>query len=817
MLGPLLILAVGLSVPAHVQGVVLDPQQLAVVEAKVSLDCEGHKFKTRTDRGGRFSLFPSGHAASCILKVQFGGFAPYEERVRLNSEDLIVHLTLPAIKETVIVRGSPDSDLSNGSIVGAVSLSRKQLQKLSNNTEDLIRIAKLMAGTPPIPDDVYVDGLPTRILPPAQTITRITVNADPFSAEYSDGDRNRIDITTGNPDREFHFSMGGGALSFGGHSPLGSGLGSSSSSFSPTLAGAIPRMPVTFSGSGNLGSNWSDQLVQATVPQGSGISPGPSRVPSGGDTRSGTASFYYSHGKATHATFSYNQLSGDTENAGVGGLTLLQAGTNGSSAMREVRASYEHDGERWVSRTGLVLDSSDLTMQAISAAQGLNVLGNFVAGGNPVSRESNAETNWMWKSVFLRQSVKHSWEWGYILSRAVDSEDEIPNPNGEFTIDNLADYLATLQGAPTATWSATQGNGQVGLASTAVAPFVQADIWHWQNTVIRGGVRADYQSRGGVMFSPRLSGVTAFRGFILRAGAGEFAQNWPNYVFVHTTMNDGFHLQQFLASGVPLSYSGGASANLSQSIIARISPGLIRPREIMTKISIERPLGNFIPGLEYTWTDGTHLLGSRRLPFNTGWTDLLESNRDLRRDELHASLRYARKGRMVAVNYTWMLSRDDTDGPFSFPEFQNDLKADWARSTGIPAHNFSITAMLPLPAAIFLTTVGSLRGSSPYNITTGEDIGGDGLFNDRGGRLRNSGDGPGYHTVSLYLYKKIRVPLGSLESKKALFVDMGVQIDNLLDSKNYLNLGSVANSPLFGQPLGALPGRSVRLWFNFDR
>jgi len=271
----------------------------------------------------------------------------------------------------------------------------------------------------------------------------------------------------------------------------------------------------------------------------------------------------------------------------------------------------------------------------------------------------------MWKSVFQSQTIRHPWEWGFILSRADDSEDEIPDPNGEFTFHNLADYLAALQGAATGIWSATRGNGQVGFVSTAVTPFVQADIWHSQNTVIRGGLRADYQSHGGVIFSPRLSGVTALRGFILRAGVGEFAQNWPNYAFVHTTMDDGCHLQQFLATGVPLTYSGGASANLSQAIVARISPDLVRPREIMSKISIERPMRNFIPGLEYTWTDGTHLLGSRRLPVSSGWMDLLESNRSLRMDELHAFLRYMQKGRILAVNYTWMHSLDDTDGPFA--------------------------------------------------------------------------------------------------------------------------------------------------------
>jgi hypothetical protein len=42
-------------------------------------------------------------------------------------------------------------------------------------------------------------------------------------------------------------------------------------------------------------------------------------------------------------------------------------------------------------------------------------------------------------------------------------------------------------------------------------------------------------------------------------------------------------------------------------------------------------------------------------------------------------------------------------------------------------------------------------------------------------------------------------------------------VENLLNDRNYLALGSVAGSPLFGAPLVALPGRSVRLSVSFDR
>jgi hypothetical protein len=47
-------------------------------------------------------------------------------------------------------------------------------------------------------------------------------------------------------------------------------------------------------------------------------------------------------------------------------------------------------------------------------------------------------------------------------------------------------------------------------------------------------------------------------------------------------------------------------------------------------------------------------------------------------------------------------------------------------------------------------------------------------------------------------------------------VNLGVQADNILDNTNYLSVGSVLNSPSFGRPLAAMPGRSVRVFLNLD-
>jgi hypothetical protein len=106
------------------------------------------------------------------------------------------------------------------------------------------------------------------------------------------------------------------------------------------------------------------------------------------------------------------------------------------------------------------------------------------------------------------------------------------------------------------------------------------------------------------------------------------------------------------------------------------------------------------------------------------------------------------------------------------------------------------------------------NGGAPYNITTALDAAGNGLYVDRGGRARNSGDGPGYNLLSLYAYRRVSLPNAVVRGH--LHLNLGLQADNILDNRNYISVGSIAGSPSFGRPMAAFPGRSLRVYVNVD-
>jgi hypothetical protein len=815
-------MVLALSVPGRgaTSGTVLDPQRRAIPAAHVMLFCDGNKERVFTDAEGRFAFLGPSSSEHCKLEVNYPGFETFKVVLGKNPATLSIELHLSPDKQFINVAADARDlrDIVESSI-GSVSLSDTELKSISNNTEDLIRYAKALAGADTGEDAIYVDGLPSATLPPADMVARIDVNTDPFSAEYSDNDRTHINITTKGSDRHLRFNVGGTGLGFGGGNELAPGLRSVSHGANFGLTGPILKVPLTFSFHAVLGTLQNQEPILAITSLQRSIIPNPPRALVANHNSSGSLTLHYSLGESSQADFSYATSESSGSNVGVGGLTLTEAGSNSSFNSRELRFAFSSGGTNYLYRGGVVLDEINSSLEANSTALGVTVLGSFVDGGAAIAINQSRRTNLTWKNLFQSRSKRRLWTAGVTVTRSGISRDEQPNPLGTLEFDNLQTYSQAQAGSATGTLFLTRGRGQAHYASIEAAPFVQGDLVHAENVLVTGGLRADYQTHGGTMVSPRLSLAARLKEFVLRAGTGMFVHDWPGDVVVHVIEEDGFHLQPFILQNVslsqalrPLNPQVGFAAALVQS---RLAPDFTRPRDLMFKASVEHSCGHFIPALEYTAVEGRHLLGSERLGERQGWLDLLESDRARRRQQLHARLRFPWKVQNITAHYEWIQSKDDTSGPLSFPEHPYELKQEWARSAGISANNFTLVDRFKLPDEISVTLIATARGSAPYNITTDIDNG-DGLLNDRGGRNRNSGNGPGYKSLDLSGYRRIRLPAFSGKSERRAYMAVGIQVNNLLGNRNYTSLDSITGSPLFGHPLSAGPGRSVRLWLNLD-
>src|SRR5262249_56971378 len=103
-------------------------------------------------------------------------------------------------------------------------------------------------------------------LPPIDTIAGISVNADPFSAEYADGDVAAIRIVTRSPSRAFRILPSTDLLGFGGGNALASGAQASTAAASVSVRGAVPHLPITFSATASGGRTTTGVPIHAVVP-----------------------------------------------------------------------------------------------------------------------------------------------------------------------------------------------------------------------------------------------------------------------------------------------------------------------------------------------------------------------------------------------------------------------------------------------------------------------------------------------------------------------------------------------------------------------
>ena len=301
-------------------GVVVDPQRRIIVDARVTATCAGEPTVLDTDAQGRF-VFVVPASSDCRLTVTYPGFLPFEQTLTAAQKTLTVQLRLADVKYAITV--SPVA--ADRATLETVSIPDTVLETISNTTPDLIHYARSVAGDTDGDMRVYVDGLPARSLPSANGVRSVTINANPFSAEFEDGEQTRVDIVTKAPDRAFHFGFSGGSLGLGGQSVLGSGLHASSQSYNGFISGAIPRLPLTFSVTGRRGIDEHEELVQGVVPSTARLDP-PSPVPVRTSVDSGSFRVDYFQSAYTHASVTYDQGDTNASNLGAGGLTLPDAG-----------------------------------------------------------------------------------------------------------------------------------------------------------------------------------------------------------------------------------------------------------------------------------------------------------------------------------------------------------------------------------------------------------------------------------------------------------------------------------------------------------
>lgn len=776
-----------------ISGKVVDAHGAPVADADVAVACGEWRETYTTDRLGRFAAAPPS-ARDCVIFVSRSGFATAEQRV--DRPDVVVRLTV-ALAEIVKVTAAP-------------AIVPGRLRTVAGSTVELIAYIKQRAGASTRRAIILVDGLPAASLPPLDTIAHISVDPSPFAPEHSDGEATTIDIVTKAPGRTLRIHGGTGLPAIRVRDGIDSALQSTSLQFNAGVQGPVPLLPLTFTAAVASGDS-SDKLpLRPGVP---GLT-SDQAVTARNRDRTAMLGLSFSVAASSHGRVLFRESRSSRTNAGVGGITLQEAGLLSQLRSRNARATLTHASSKFLLDGGVTFEQSNAANRANATTPGIAIGGDVVMGGAPIADERRASLRWTAKQV-IRAGSAAGWAAGVILNGSRVVNEDIPNPGGTFYFEDVDAYRAAVAGAGRGTWQGVLGPHATRLTDINGALFMQSDVIRRPGVTLGGGLRVDMQNGIGMLPSPRLWVTTTRGGAVVRAGGGLFAQPLPQSIYLAERARASNQARLFLSTAASWDEHGEFATGHGVVIGSRISPGVTFPRSWLWTVSVQRPFKWLTPTVEYSAARDQHLLGSTRERDRAGWVDLLEANRAARRHRVRAWAHGSLRRVQVTVDYEFNRAFDNTDGPFSFAAEPGRLDAEWAPSAVYSPHNVSGLVMLALPWAITATIADTWRSGAPYTITTVSDTQGNGLLINRGNRPRNSAMGPDFHSTSLYAHRRFDL-MTAWKMRRRVGLNIALQVDNLFSRSNYLGIGSVAESANFGAALAAYPGRSMRVLVNFD-
>ncbi len=767
------------SAPLELRGIVVDPSGAIILGAEVVLrDAQGQEQRYVTDASGEFRFGPL-MPGTYSLRVTAEGFAPYEEpalilepgpaaTTRVRREETILPHPLTITLEILItermevteetrVSIEPDANLS------AVVIRGEDLEALPDDPEELLSTLRQMAGPSVGAGDVqvFVDGFRERgRIPPRSAIREIRINNNPFSAEFREPGRGRIEILT-RPGTELFrvngfFDFNDEALNArNAFAPVRAPL--QVRRYGGFLSGPILRNRSSFFAELQRREMDENETVRATILDPATLLPVPFAAVVETPQRGTDFSLRSEWQLWKNHTFSagYRFFDSTSQNQGVGGFNLPERASTSESQQQTLRFSLTSlIQRRMTNELRLQLNRRESGSQALSEKPALVVLDAFSGGGNQgalFSRRTSDELEFSntfslpWRRHLVKMGVRVEGDRLYDVNRS--------NFGGTFTFSSLEQYRDVLLGVPGARptqFTINRGDPSAALTLWEFAWFVQDDWRVRPNLTLSVGLRHEFQThlRDRLNFAPRFGFAWSPRNdqrMVIRGGAGIFYDALEANLVLNTIRFDGRRQQQIIIRfpGFPDPFSEG-EVTIRPTSLRVLAPDLAAPYTLQSTIEVERqlPRGIFL-NVGYSRVRGVHLFRSRNinapLPGMTlppdptrGPIFQIESTAYSLRHELRVGFRrqFSRTFTLFG-NYVLSSTKNDSDGALSTPVNQYDARSEWGRASFDSRHWFFAGGMILLPWGIRVAPLVSIRSSRPFNITTGQDNNLDTIINDR--------------------------------------------------------------------------------------
>jgi hypothetical protein len=757
-------------------------------------DNKNHKYSAYTDERGRyqFDRVPPGKYNLTVFAEGFEGAIQQLDLTKGGKTSFDVTLKIIISEQLEINSNSDSLSAEPDKNLSAIVITEKELAALPDDPDELLQALREMAGGSGGLEDatVFVDGFREGgRMPPKESILRIRINTNPFSAEYSEPGVSRIEVVTKPGSDKYH---GGFRLNFNDES-----LNARNAfnlrrpslqirTFSGNVSGPLIKNRWGFFLDVDRRDQDENETINANALDPITLTPRPFVTTVSTPNRNNNFQFRtdFQLSKKHTLGFSYRYGNNSAENEGLSsGFDLPERAFERTTRDNTMRFSLTSIvNESMVNEMRLELNRRTTRVQSLNDAPAILVLDAFNAGGNQSSLfTNNRNSNLEFAETVSYTRGKHTFKMGSQIEITQLENISRSNFGGTFTfgsdferdssgniiLDNdgqptiiipLEHYRRTLLGLPgyqPSQFSIVRGDPFIGFTQSQFSYFFQDDWRLSPNLTLSYGVRQEMQTHldDKLNFAPRLGlawSPDKKRQSTVRVGVGLFYNRLDTGITNDTIRLDGQHQQQLVItrptffSNIPPQFDNAVAR---VATIRQKADGLNASYSMLGTVSYERQLpAKLTASVNYSWQRGIHLLRTRNInaplrqadgsiarPFaDQGPILQYESTGYSIRHELRVSLRsnFNRKFSFFS-NYTLSSTRSDTDGAFTSPADPYDLTNEFGRSSQDQRHRVFIGGSVTLPGNLRLSPFFFAASGAPFNITTGRDNNGDTLFVDR--------------------------------------------------------------------------------------
>jgi hypothetical protein len=770
---------------ATLRGQVTDPSGAVVSNATVAiLTAGGPTHSVTSTKTGTYEIgnLPPGKYTVTANAKGFAVFVQSDVDIPAGqASQFNIALDINVQEEKVNVQSEgPTLDTNPANNASAIVLSGKDLEALPDDPDELLSDLQALAGPSAGPDggQLYIDGFTAGQLPPKSSIREIRVNQNPFSAEYDKLGYGRIEIFTKPGTDKYHgqFSVEGNSSGMNGRNPF---LGDAPQSpydsviYMGNIGGPINKKTSFFF---NVQRRNIDEIavVDATTLN-SGYQPTPfnESVPNPRTRTNISPRIDYQVSKNNTLTARYQYYRDTQQNAGVGGFVLPEAGYDTTSTEHTLQISDTQIlGAKVINETRFQYLRDNSGQTPLHTALGINVLDEFTGGGAVSGTEKDRQDHYELQNYTSISQGKQFIKFGLRLRAIHEVSMSNAGFKGTYSFSDLQTYANALQNLPNGSplqLSINGTNTPSDAAPTVPVTMVDAGLYvqdDWKlrpNLTLSGGLRfetqnaisdhADWAPRLGFAWGIGGGGKTAPK-TVLRGGFGLFYDRFTQDLILNADRENGIIQQQYVVDSTPtnpLTYQNPPPAlttlPATTQAIYQINPQLRAPYIMQTAFSLERQVTKIANlTVSYLNARGVHQFLSLNVnappgnPYPTGpqpdptkgpinqyvSEGLFRQNQLITNFNIRAGAKLSLFG-YYSLNY----ANSDATGASGFPSNQYDVAADYGRASFDIRHRIFMGGTAGLPHGFRLSPFMIFNSGSPYNVTVGQDLSNDSLFNDR--------------------------------------------------------------------------------------